>query len=439
MAISYFNLAVLLGGICMITCITIDEEPKVCGLNDALRPRPAFAATGNIETKVNRYPWTVAILHGVGRAQKIHCSGSIISKRHVLTASHCFNCGADCLGLIKKEKLKVIVAAKDPFSSVNITEQGQEYKIKEFVTHPNYKTYEVYFDVAIIELDKPLIFSFTIHPICLPKMANTDIDNLKNVPATISGYGSQPGKDTSNIHFAPLTIMGQQECEVKHYDELETSDDKNNQALWSEVQSILDYEKRISRELVCTKATLEDVGTCRGDSGGPLIIEDNNRHIQVGIVYGSLDECSDKKFPSLYARLYDYDVLNFIRNVTFGDEIVEPVEVKATRKSEDEVYTCPGGSIIPKKYLCDGIPDCRDNSDEQNCPAAQCGTRKLLGIDNPKIEVSQEKLDNALAPSREAFFGEWPNMCVVQKTVNLGVLIKSIYISGGSLIAPNVI
>ena len=67
-----------------------------------------------------------------------------------MTASHCFNCGPDCLGLIKKEKLKVIVAAKDPFSSVNIKEQGQEYKIKEFVTHPNYKTYEVYFDVAII-------------------------------------------------------------------------------------------------------------------------------------------------------------------------------------------------------------------------------------------------------------------------------------------------
>jgi len=219
-------------------------------------------------------------------------------------------------------------------------------------------------------LETPLIFSFTIHPICLPKMANMDIDSLKNVPATISGYGSRSGKGTSNIHFAPLTIMGQQECQEKHYDELETSDDQNDQDLWSEVQSILDYEKRISRELICTKATLEELGTCRGDSGGPLIIEDNNRHIQVGIVYGSLDECSDKKFPSLYARLYDYDVLNFIRNVTFGDEIVEPVEVKATRKSEDEFFTCTGGSKILKKYLCDGYKDCRDNSDEQNCPAA---------------------------------------------------------------------
>ena len=45
----------------------------------------------------------------------------------------------------------------------------------------------MYFDVAIIEMDKPVTFSFTIHPICLPKWPNTDIDSVKNIPATLSG------------------------------------------------------------------------------------------------------------------------------------------------------------------------------------------------------------------------------------------------------------
>ena len=117
-----------------------------------------------------------------------------------------------------------------------------------------------------LELERQVTFSYFIHPICLPKMANTDVDNMKNVPATISGYGSKSGQDSSKIHFAPLTIMDQKECEKKHYDELKISASKNDydQALWSKVQLILDTQKKISKEIICTKATLEEVGTCPG-------------------------------------------------------------------------------------------------------------------------------------------------------------------------------
>ena len=115
-----------------------------------------------------------------------------------------------------------------------------------------------------LELERQVTFSYFIHPICLPKMANTDVDNMKNVPATISGYGSKSGQDSSKIHFAPLTIMGQEECEKKHFDELKISADINDQELWSQVQFILDTQKKISKEIICTKATLEEVGTCPG-------------------------------------------------------------------------------------------------------------------------------------------------------------------------------
>ena len=70
------------------------------------------------------------------------------------------------------------------------------------------------------------------------------------------------------------------------------------------------------------------LATTPKDSGSPLIVEDpdNDRKLLVGIVYGSLDECNDLYYPSLFARLDDYEVLKFIRATAFGDNI--PPKVK---------------------------------------------------------------------------------------------------------------
>ena len=51
------------------------------------------------------------------------------------------------------------------------------------------------------------------------------------------------------------------------------------------------------------------------------------------------------------------------------------------RYTEDELFICPNGSKIQKKYVCDGHQDCRDNSDELNCPA---GTFKCFHFENAK-------------------------------------------------------
>ena len=48
--------------------------------------------------------------------------------------------------------------------------------------------------------------------------------------------------------------------------------------------------------------------------------------------------------------------------------------------NEDELFTCPNGSKIQKKYVCDGHQDCRDNSDELNCPTH--------GLRTPREEIA---------------------------------------------------
>ena len=68
--------------------------------------------------------------------------------------------------------------------------------------------------------------------------------------------------------------------------------------------------------------------SCSGDSGGPLSFNDKSatpsRHVQVGIVQGGAGECGNEKFPGLYARLDDHDVLNFIYKTAFGKTIDLP-------------------------------------------------------------------------------------------------------------------
>ena len=66
-------------------------------------------------------------------------------------------------------------------------------------------------------------------------------------------------------------------------------------------------------------------GSCLGDSGGPLVFNDKSsspsRFVQVGIVQGGAGQCGNERFPGVYARLDDYDVLSFIYKTAFGENI----------------------------------------------------------------------------------------------------------------------
>ena len=73
------------------------------------------------------------------------------------------------------------------------------------------------------------------------------------------------------------------------------------------------------RSLLCKTFQSGVSGSCRGDSGSPLVRFASDlepqRYIQVGVLSGGFGECGTDKFPNLYARLEDPKVFDFIMDI----------------------------------------------------------------------------------------------------------------------------
>merc|ERR1712008_391117 len=61
-----------------------------------------------IESNILQQPWAIAIL----LSDKLHCSGSILSEKYVLTAAHCFVGGLD------HSKMTIVAGSDDPANQI---------------------------------------------------------------------------------------------------------------------------------------------------------------------------------------------------------------------------------------------------------------------------------------------------------------------------------
>ena len=58
--------------------------------------------------------------------------------------------------------------------------------------------------------------------------------------------------------------------------------------------------------------------SCRGDSGGPALWFDGIKNYQVGTIHGSIANCDGSRFPTIFVRMDNPDVLEWITDKTAG-------------------------------------------------------------------------------------------------------------------------
>lgn len=264
----------ILSSLCLSTMCSfaLAQETFYCETSDGQRTSRII---GGQATSISDFPWAVSLSRRNGGGHKGHfCGASLISKRWILTASHCFFDGSG--RFTGSDGIKVHLGDTAAAS-------GKVYGIEKLIVHENYNPKTSENDIALIRLDAPAE-GVPAKPV---KLASPKLDKVFGrigICSTVTGWGkTEEGISAPKLKEVSLPIISTQDCQTSYPDE------------------------RVSNKQVCAAYDVGKRDSCQGDSGGPLVVEIGNtgNYVQVGVVswgYG----CAEKGRPGVYARVSAY-------------------------------------------------------------------------------------------------------------------------------------
>jgi len=229
---------------------------------------------GGVEARPGSHPWIVSLQ----QYNSHFCGGTLIRVGNkeesdiVVTAAHCVYDGTSGL---------TVTAGAHSFDrppSGQVTVDGVRT-----VYHPQYNPRNYLNDIAIVKLAKPIKFSSTIQPACLPAPGEQVSDNTVG---TVAGWGHtrEGAYDTSRILMqVGVPTINSQTCANNYRGAFLIS----------------------AKEMLCAGYPGGAKDSCQGDSGGPLVFQGSQGYVLQGVVsFG--EGCARPGKPGVYARVSNY-------------------------------------------------------------------------------------------------------------------------------------
>ncbi|CAH0382654.1 unnamed protein product [Bemisia tabaci] len=232
---------------------------------------------GGDEALFGEFPWQAHI-----RIAGLQCGGVLVAHKYVATAAHC----------IHRARLKDIIVFLGELDTENTGQYWEPLPeepfriIKKFV-HPKFQfkvSQPDRYDLALIKLAKPVRFQDNIIPICLPELGTS----FYGASGVIAGWGktdTKYGKTGTNIlHKATVPILSDDEC-----------------LQWHRQKNI---HVELYTEMFCAGHSDGHMDACLGDSGSPLVVQDdlNGRWILAGITSAGFG-CAVDHQPGIYHKV----------------------------------------------------------------------------------------------------------------------------------------
>jgi len=252
----------------------IISGPKICK-KDPTCGKTFFTHSRVIAGKTatrGSWPWQILLL----KDWKPHCGGSIVGPKHIVTAAHC----------IEKEEMnpsKFLVAVGEHDTSHR---EGMErwYRVKKIYEHPDYNQPSMLNnDIAVLEVDPPIMFNRYAQPVCLP-----DKSLPSGTDCYVTGWGKtrHPGYMTHLLQQAKMKIVSNGECYKKNHSFMKVP---------------------ITWKMLCTgDGGQTRKSSCHGDSGGPVVCPVNGRWELHGLVSFGSPRCRSDETYDVNVRVTEF-------------------------------------------------------------------------------------------------------------------------------------
>ncbi|XP_070512102.1 serine protease nudel isoform X2 [Cardiocondyla obscurior] len=287
---------------------------------------------GGRASQPKAWPFLVAIY----KDGHFHCGGVIINEIYILTAGHCMDRYTEHYFEIQAGILR----------RLSFSPMAQLRKPKYVLVHPGYAKREMQNDIAIIMLDRRLLFNRWVRQACLPSLATAGRE-WKEGPSPQSvcvatGWGAVKEDGPEPDHLREVEVPILPSCKYMA--------DKNNAT-------------------ICAGYPEGGHDACQGDSGGPLMCRNPKLESQwyaAGLISHG-DGCGRPNEPGVYMKLSYY--LDWI--LESSETLQSQVMPLMGNKPLD---LCPGFSCqsslqkcLPREKRCDKIVNCLDAEDEIGC------------------------------------------------------------------------